>query len=353
MQLEDFDYDLPEGLIAHYPLKKRSDSRLLVVDDNTLIHQDFNDFPTLIDANDLLIVNNTRVLAARLFAKKSSGGKVEILIERMESETTALAHVRSSRSPKPDSTLLLYSDESFSHSAGVEVRMLERKDSLFRLAFSKPILGVLDEVGHMPLPPYINREDDSADRLRYQTLFAKEAGAVAAPTAGLHFDDGLIDQLKEKGVSFVEVTLHVGAGTFQPVKVDNMKDHKMHSEWLSVGEDVCEAVNACRARGGRVIAIGTTVVRALETASLAAGKIQPFEGFTDIFIYPGFRFKAVDAMITNFHLPKSTLLMLVSAFSGHERIKAAYQEAVKEQYRFFSYGDAMFLTNKEKTSHEC
>lgn len=348
MQIDDFDYVLPSELIAHFPLEERSGSRLLVVEKEQSLHQQFSDFPDLLQPNDLLVVNNTKVLAARLFGRKMSGGKVEILIERKLSETEALAHVKASRSPKEGAVISLCPDE---HSQPTEfnVKVTGRQENLFKLSFNAPLFDVLDQLGHMPLPPYIDREDEASDRLRYQTVFAENAGAVAAPTAGLHFDDALMAKIQAKGVKVAEVTLHVGAGTFQPVKADTIEEHVMHSEWISVDERTCQAIAACKASGGRVIAIGTTVVRALESAS-QSGELQPFEGDTAIFIYPGYVFKTVDAMVTNFHLPKSTLLMLVSAFSGTERIRDAYQCAIDERYRFFSYGDAMFLTYKENQS---
>lgn len=348
MQLEDFDYDLPERLIAYYPKEKRSDSRLLVVNKDGCDHQQFIDFPDLLNPNDLLVINNTQVLAARLYGQKSSGGKVEILIDRLESERVALAHVRASRAPKEGAVIRLFETEDMLEPYRSQVTMLGRQANLFRLEFSEPILDVLDAIGHMPLPPYIDRDDESQDRLRYQTVFAKEAGAVAAPTAGLHFDDELMEKIKAKGVNVAQVTLHVGAGTFQPVKADKIEDHTMHSEWIHVDQGVCDAIKACKAKGGRVIAVGTTVVRTLESASLH-GEIAPFEGDTAIFIYPGYRFNVVDAMVTNFHLPKSTLLMLVSAFAGTTRIQNAYQSAIDNEYRFFSYGDAMFLAYKEES----
>ena len=346
MQTADFDFELPDELIARYPTEKRTGSRLLRVDaQGDITHNRFSDVLDFLHAGDLLVVNNTQVIAARLFGKKASGGKLEILVERLEDEFTVLAHVRSSRSPKPGAQLLLCTDETVSEDSPYSVEMLERAGTLFRLKFSQPVLEVLEAIGHMPLPPYIDRADELADKDRYQTVYAKNAGAVAAPTAGLHFDDELLQALSDKGVERAEVTLHVGAGTFQPVKVDNILEHEMHSEWIHVPESVVEQVKACKARGGRVVAVGTTAVRSLETASLS-GEIQPFTGDTDIFLYPGKSFHCVDAMVTNFHLPQSTLLMLVSAFSGIDEIKQAYALAVADKYRFFSYGDAMFLEKK-------
>lgn len=342
MRVQDFDYELPEELIARYPSEDRASSRLLVVDGKDVSHQRFSDVASLLNPNDLLVVNNTKVLAARLFAKKSTGGRVEILIERIESSCVALAHLKSSRSPGPGTTLTLFADSDCQRPLPVTVEMKEREGALFRLIFQGSVTEVLDQAGHMPLPPYMHREDEDADRLRYQTVFAKDAGAVAAPTAGLHFNERLLDRIRQQGTDIQEITLHIGAGTFQPVKVDKVESHVMHSEWLQVDAALCDAVKATRAKGGRVVAVGTTVVRALETAS-QGGELHPFEGFTDIFIYPGYRFQSVDALITNFHLPKSTLLMLVSAFAGKEHIFSAYREAIRERYGFFSYGDAMFL----------
>lgn len=350
MKTSDFSYMLPDTLIARYPVEKRTESRLLVVgSDGDLQHKNFHQITDLIEPGDLLVVNNTRVIAARLFGKKATGGQLEILIERLESEWVALAHIRSSRSPKEDALLSLFVDEACEQPSEFTVTMLEREGSLFRLKFSHPVLDVLDTIGHMPLPPYIDRADEQLDQSRYQTVYAQTPGAVAAPTAGLHFDDELIAMLKAKGVNFTEVTLHVGAGTFQPVKVENIQDHQMHAEWVNVSEETCKQVRKTRAAGKRVIAVGTTSVRSLESAS-RSGEIHPFANNTNIFIYPGYQFNCVDAMITNFHLPQSTLLMLVSAFSGLENIRQAYRIAVTEKYRFFSYGDAMLLEkNLEKS----
>ena len=337
MRVADFAFDLPDALIARHPLAERRASRLLVLEGETgsLSHQQFADVLDLVQPGDLMVFNDTRVIPARLFAQKDTGGRLEILIERILSETEVLAHVRASKSPKPGSRILL--------EGGGEAEMVERHDTLFQLRFDQPVLPLLERVGHMPLPPYIDRPDDDADRERYQTVYSKHAGAVAAPTAGLHFDEALLQALKDKGVEISFVTLHVGAGTFQPVRVDNIESHVMHREWLQVGEETVAAVNACKARGNRVVAVGTTSVRSLETAALS-GQIQPFAGETDIFIYPGKPFHVVDALVTNFHLPESTLLMLVSAFAGYPEAMRAYHEAVAQQYRFFSYGDAMFIT---------
>lgn len=342
MNVSDFHFDLPDELIARYPLKQRSASRLLNLDGPTghTRHLRFTDLPDLLQPGDLLVFNNTRVIPARLFGQKETGGRVEVLVERVVGEHEILAHTRSSKSPKPGQRVLLED--------GTALRMTGREDALFRFVCEseEPILDVLERIGHMPLPPYMERDDDQSDRERYQTVYAREAGAVAAPTAGLHFDDDLLGLLKEKGVEFAYVTLHVGAGTFQPVRVDNVKDHVMHSEVAHVPQETVDAVNQARARGGRVVAVGTTSVRSLESAS-HNGVLSAFRGETDIFIYPGYRFQTVDAMVTNFHLPESTLIMLVSAFSGYEHIMSAYREAVQERYRFFSYGDAMFLTGQQ------
>ena len=346
MRTSDFDYYLPDELIARFPETQRTASRLLHVNElGHVTHKRFTDVVDFIQPNDLLVLNNTKVLAARLFAQKVSGGKVEILIERVLDEHQVLAHVRSSRAPKDGAELIVCHDESRSAQSDFVATMVARggpENSLFQLNFNTPVLDVLEQYGHMPLPPYIDREDELSDKERYQTVFAKELGAVAAPTAGLHFDQATLEALKAKGTDITELTLHVGAGTFQPVKVDDINQHQMHSEWINVPELACEKIKACKARGGRVIAVGTTVVRSLETAA-QSGEVRPFQGETDIFLYPGKRFHVVDAMVTNFHLPKSTLLMLVSAFAGQEPIKQAYTEAVDNQYRFFSYGDAMLL----------
>ncbi|SFC49912.1 S-adenosylmethionine:tRNA ribosyltransferase-isomerase [Pseudomonas citronellolis] len=337
MRVADFHFDLPEALIARHPLAERRASRLLVLDgpSGALSHRHFADLLEYLRPGDLMVFNNTRVIPARLFGQKESGGKLEILVERVLDSRRVLAHVRSSKSPKPGSKILI--------DGGAEAQMLQRHDALFELGFAEDVLPLLERVGHMPLPPYIDRPDEAADRERYQTVYAERAGAVAAPTAGLHFDEGLLQAIREKGVDTAFVTLHVGAGTFQPVRVEKIEDHHMHSEWLEVGQDVVDAVAACRARGGRVIAVGTTSVRSLESAA-RDGQLKPFSGDTDIFLYPGRPFHVVDALVTNFHLPESTLLMLVSAFAGYPQTMAAYAAAVEHEYRFFSYGDAMFIT---------
>ncbi len=344
MQRSDFSYQLPDELIARYPTEQRDGSRLLVADGaaQTIAHRQFTDILDELQAGDLLVFNDTRVIPARLFGRKASGGRIEVLIERVLSADRALAHVRSSRSPKAGARLQITADEH-SESVCAELEMLGREGALFDLkAVDGDLLSLLNRVGHMPLPPYIDRADTETDQERYQTVYAKQDGAVAAPTAGLHFTEQLLQQSLDKGVEHAFVTLHVGAGTFQPVKVDNILEHPMHSESIVVNERVCEQVRATRERGGRVIAVGTTSVRSLETAS-ASGELCPFTGESQLFIYPGYRFHSVDAMITNFHLPESTLLMLVSAFCGREFMLEAYQAAIDERYRFFSYGDAMFL----------
>lgn len=334
MKTSDFKFNLPDELIAQFPLKERSDSRLLVVKDGKLDDQYFHNIIDQISSDDLLVFNNTQVIPARLHGKKSTGGKIEILIERVLNETSALAHVKASKAPKKGALLVINDEFSATVSS--------RESSLFKLEFNRPLLPALDLFGHIPLPPYIEREDEQSDFERYQTVYGRIPGAVAAPTAGLHFDKTLLDTIKAKGIETTEVTLHVGAGTFQPVRVDNILDHHMHSEYIEVGDDTVAKVNACKQRGGRVIAVGTTSVRSLESAALK-GSLQTFSGDTNIFIYPGYEFKVIDALITNFHLSESTLLMLVCALAGYDTMMNAYQHAVNEKYRFFSYGDAMFI----------
>ncbi|MGY0217181.1 tRNA preQ1(34) S-adenosylmethionine ribosyltransferase-isomerase QueA [Endozoicomonadaceae bacterium StTr2] len=341
MRVSDFHFDLPDELIARYPMPERTASRLLVVNgDAEPAHGTFKDLLDFLQPDDLLVLNNTRVIPARMHGRKASGGKIEVLVERVLDDRHVLAHVRSSKSPKPGTQLIL-EDE-------VQAEMVERQDALFKLKFlgEETVLQALDRLGHMPLPPYIDRADDMGDRERYQTVFAERKGAVAAPTAGLHFDDELLQALEDKGVRKTFVTLHVGAGTFQPVRVDRIEDHHMHSEYLEVSEEACQAIAETRARGGRVVAVGTTAVRSLETAS-QSGELKPYSGETDIFIFPGYEFKTVDVLVTNFHLPESTLLMLVSAFAGYDEMMNAYRVAVEQKYRFFSYGDAMLLTRKQ------
>lgn len=342
MQLTDFHFDLPPELIAHRPPAQRSGSRLLCMDrrNGAVQHRRFTDLPSLLQPADLLVFNNTRVIPARLFGHKATGGKVEVLLERVMTANQVLAQVRGSKSLPNGSEFLVPDSDGTTVTVSVEGR--EGEFLILQFPPALDLMGLLQRIGHMPLPPYIKRNDEPADRERYQTVFAERAGAVAAPTAGLHFDTELLAAIKARGIQTATVTLHVGAGTFQPVRVENIADHRMHAEYLEVSEEVCEQVRACRVRGGRVVAVGTTTVRCLETAS-SSGEIQPFQGDTRIFIYPGYQFRSVDALITNFHLPESTLLMLVSAFSSRENIMAAYQAAIAERYRFFSYGDAMLI----------
>ncbi|MCK5817958.1 MAG: tRNA preQ1(34) S-adenosylmethionine ribosyltransferase-isomerase QueA [Psychromonas sp.] len=348
MKVSDFSFHLPESLIARYPIPDRSASRLLYLngDSGKLTHLNFKHIIDLIDKNDLLVLNDTRVIPARLFGYKATGGKIEVLVERVLDDKSFLAHIRSSKSPKPGCKLHLENS--------VDAVMVARQGSLFVIHIDdkRTVLEVLEDIGHMPLPPYIDRPDDDSDKERYQTVYNKHPGAVAAPTAGLHFDEPLLSSLKAKGVDFAFVTLHVGAGTFQAVKVNNIHDHHMHSELTQVNREVIDKINATKARGGRVIAVGTTSVRSIESMAKASknkdNTLCPYFEETDIFIYPGYQFELIDAMITNFHLSRSTLLMLVSAFSGKENIDTAYQIAIQEKYRFFSYGDAMFLTAQHK-----
>lgn len=342
MQRRDFYFDLPDELIARYPAQQRDGSRLLVLQgDGRLEHRQFPDLLDYLREGDLLVFNDTRVIPARLFGAKESGGRIEILIERLIDEHHALAHIRASKSPKAGSRLFLAEDaEAPVGSDTVEV--LGRQGALFELRFEAPLLEQLNTYGHMPLPPYIDRADDAEDQQRYQTVYAKRDGAVAAPTAGLHFTEDFLAACKAKGVEQAFVTLHVGAGTFQPVRADDIRDHEMHAEYIEVSADVAQQVRATRARGGRVVAVGTTSVRSLESAS-QSGEIAAFSGDSRIFIYPGYQFKSVDALFTNFHLPESTLIMLVSALAGQAPVMAAYREAVAERYRFFSYGDAMLV----------
>lgn len=334
MRISDFDYELPAELIARHPPARRRDSRLLDVGQDGLADRSFADLPGLLRAGDLLVLNDTRVIPARLRGRKESGGRVEILVERITESHCALAHVRASKSPRPGTRILL--DEA-------EAVVTGREGELFALEFDSPVMALLERIGEVPLPPYIERPTDAADADRYQTVYARDPGAVAAPTAGLHFDEDLLAEARALGVEQARVTLHVGAGTFQALRQEDVERNRLHSERVEVTAATADAVVRTRASGGRVIAVGTTSVRALETASLK-GTTEAFRGETDLFILPGFRFRAVDAMITNFHLPQSSLLMLVAAFAGTERILGAYRHAVRERYRFFSYGDAMFLT---------
>ena len=335
MRVADFDFDLPPDLIAQFPPDVRGASRLLHVTAAGSLHDRmFRELPTLLDANDLLVMNDTRVIKARLFGEKDSGGKVELLVERVTGEFEALAFIRASHAPKPGARIRLADD--------VVLDVLDKQHDLTRLRFPSPVLDVLERCGRLPLPPYIEHPPTAEDEARYQTVYADAPGAVAAPTAGLHFDEAMLAALQAQGVRTARVTLHVGAGTFQPVRVDNVADHVTHSERYTIPAATVAAIAEARARGGRVIAVGTTSLRALEAAS-QAGPLETGVGETAIFITPGYRFRTVDALVTNFHLPRSTLLMLVSAFSGIETIRRAYAHAIAQRYRFFSYGDAMFL----------
>ena len=337
MKKSDFHYDLPPELIAQAPLAERSASRLLVVPaDGAFEDRQVRDLVDYLRPGDLLVFNDTRVIPARLFGQKQTGGRVEILLERLLGGHEVLAQVGASKTPKPGNRITL--DE------GTVVEVLGREGEFHRLRFltDEPLEKVLLRAGRLPLPPYIEREPGADDAERYQTVFARHTGAVAAPTAGLHFDQALLAALEARGVRIGHVTLHVGAGTFQPMRVESVHEHRMHSEWLNVGAELCRQVAQARASGGRVVAVGTTVVRALETAA-REGELRPYAGETNIFLFPGKRIRTVDAMLTNFHLPESTLMMLVSAFAGRERILSAYAHAVRERYRFFSYGDAMLL----------
>lgn len=348
MQVSDFHFELPDELIARYPKAQRTASRMLQLNGQTgeVTDRVFTDVLNLVEEGDLLVFNNTRVIPARLFGRKATGGKIEVLVERMLDDKTILAHVRASKAPKPGAELLLGEHDEYA------AEMVARQDALFEIRFhgDKTVLEILEEVGHMPLPPYIDRPDEDADKERYQTVYNEKPGAVAAPTAGLHFDDELLENISAKGVEFAYVTLHVGAGTFQPVRVENIHDHHMHAEYVEVSQEVVDAIQATKARGGRVIAVGTTSVRSLESAAQSALKngteLVPYFDDTEIFIYPGYKYQLIDCLITNFHLPESTLIMLVSAFAGYENVMAAYEHAVNNEYRFFSYGDAMFVTKK-------
>jgi S-adenosylmethionine:tRNA ribosyltransferase-isomerase len=348
MKTRDFHYQLPEQLIAQTPSDVRSHSRLLHYsrDDQSISHLRFSDIIDLINPEDLLVFNNTRVIPARMYGVKQTGGKVEILVERLTSEFRCLAHIKASKTPKPGSELILQDPDALQaqNSPYLTVTVEGREGDLFVLKSKiNTMAEIMERIGHMPLPPYINRDDTSEDFSRYQTVYAATPGAVAAPTAGLHFDQPLLEKLQNKGVESAFVTLHVGAGTFQPVRSERIEDHQMHFEYLVVPQETVEKCQQTRRNGGRIIAVGTTTVRSLETAS-QEGELQAFAGETDIFIYPGYQFKSIDALITNFHLPESTLLMLISAFAGKDEMLRCYAEAVNEEYRFFSYGDAMFIS---------
>ena len=340
MQRTDFFYDLPEEFIAQYPLNSRTDSRLLYLNPHTHQKKDlfFINFPSLLSKGDLLVFNDTRVIPARLFGHKASGGQIEILVERVLDDKRVLAQLRASKSPKPGT--LLYLEEN------IKVIVLQRVENFFELQFedSRQIYDILQTIGHIPLPPYIKRSDTIKDNVRYQTVYAKHPGAIAAPTAGLHFDEAMLNKIEAMGIEKAFITLHVGAGTFAPIRVNDIHQHTMHAEHISITAQVCEQIKATRARGGRIIAIGTTTMRALETAS-TSGMIKPYDGETRLFITPGYHFQTVDALLTNFHLPESTLLMLVCAFAGQTQVLEAYRHAVAQRYRFFSYGDAMFVEN--------
>ena len=338
MKTNEFSYDLPQGLIATEPTESRSDSRLLHLDvgSEQINHLLFSDLPTLLNASDLLVFNNTRVIPARILGTKDTGGRVELMLNQIQSKLRADALVGASKALRVGAKVHLRN--------GIEVLVEGREDNLYRLLFPEPgVLAIATQLGEVPLPPYIKKRPSDHDQLRYQTIYAKVDGAVAAPTAGLHFDDYILKEIDKKGINRKEITLHVGAGTFSPVRGDDVLSHKMHKEAFQVDSQVCDAVASCRNLGGRVVAVGTTSVRSLEAASIK-GVLQPTQGSTDLFIYPGYDFQIVDAMITNFHLPKSTLMMLVSAFAGLENIQKAYRAAIEESYRFFSYGDSMFIT---------
>ena len=351
MKRSDFQFSLPDELIARFPCEQRTGSRLLHLDgvSGRLNDLHFGAVLDLLQSGDLLVMNNTRVIPARVFAKKASGGALELLIERVLGERSVLAHMRSSRSPKPGSEIQLCPDES-RNTVDSLATVTGRDGALFEVEFAEPVFELLERIGHMPLPPYIDRPDEGLDQQRYQTVYAQHPGAVAAPTAGLHFDESLLKTARANGIELGFCTLHVGAGTFQPVRVDDIREHVMHAEYLQVDEQLCQQIAATRARGGRVVAVGTTSVRCLETASNELDT-RPFQGDTSIFIYPGYTFKCVDALITNFHLPESTLIMLVSAFAGREHVLEAYRHAVDERYRFFSYGDAMFVEPATPSLH--
>lgn len=345
MRTQDFDFNLPEQLIAQHPASERSASRLLHLSKDKLQDKQFLDLPSLLTSGDLLVLNNTRVIKARLFGQKTTGGQVEVLIERVLDEHTAFAQIRASRSPKVGSELILDS--------AIHVKVVDRKDDLFKLSFlhQNSVLSLLETHGELPLPPYINHAADQTDEQRYQTVFSQKPGAVAAPTAGLHFTEAMLETIRQKGIKIAYITLHVGAGTFQPVRVENISDHKMHSERYEVPPETAALIQKTKQNQGKVVAVGTTVLRALESAARdadGASLVKTGQGETDIFITPGFSFKLVDKLFTNFHLPKSTLLMLVSAFGGVDAIRAAYLHAINESYRFFSYGDAMLIERRDE-----
>lgn len=337
MNKQDFNFDLPLELIAQYPLANRSDSRLLTYHRKTqeLGHHQFRDIADFLKPGDLLVMNDTKVIPARLYGQKATGGKVELLVERITGEFTFLAHIKASKALKAGGVIYLQENQ--------ELEVLDRQDDLFVCKSTTGVLELLHEVGHIPLPPYITRNDEEMDEDRYQTVYAKFEGSVAAPTAGLHFDEAVLSSLATRGVRVAYVTLHVGAGTFRPVRCDDIKEHKMHSEHFTVSAELCAAVQATKAAGNRVIAVGTTALRSLESAAQTDGTLIPCSRDTDIFIYPGYQFKICDGLMTNFHLPETTLLMLVSAFIGYKEAMMLYQEAIAKKYRFFSYGDTSLL----------
>jgi len=334
MKVSDYYFDLPENLIAQKPIDERSSSKLLCVHNGNFEDRIFSELPEILTKNDLLVLNNTKVMPSRLFGKKTTGGKVEILIERILDKDTVLVQTKSNRRPRSGSLIELDNK--------VTIKVLTGDSDFLRVKFSEPVIKTLNDIGHTPLPPYIKRMPDADDKERYQTVFAKEWGAVAAPTAGLHFDRGLLMTVREKGIQIGMVTLHIGAGTFMPLREEQLKTKRLHKEHVIVSDELCHQIEHTAAKGGRVVAVGTTVTRALESA-VSSGRIKPICGDTDLFIYCGFEFKIVDAIITNFHLPGSSLIMLVSAFIGRNKIKQAYQYAIDRDYRFYSYGDAMFL----------
>ena len=346
MHVNEFSYDLPTELIADYPSAKRSESRLLCLDsvNGAISHQQFPELMQYIRSGDLLVFNDTKVIPARFFGEKESGGKIEVLIERVIGGNKLKTQIKASKSPKLGTKIFFYEKNTENPVSELVAKVVEREEEFFTLEFDADLTlkNSLFPHGHIPLPPYIKRHDEEMDQDRYQTIYAKNEGAVAAPTAGLHFDESLLEQIRDQGVETAFLTLHVGAGTFQPVRVENIKQHKMHKELIEISAEICEQVNQCKARGGRVVAVGTTSVRSLEAAA-TGGLLKPVSMETDIFIYPGYKFQIVDALVTNFHLPESTLLMLVSAFAPKEMILGAYSEAIAERYRFFSYGDAMFI----------
>lgn len=352
MRLQDFSYDLPEDLIALFPTPERGASRLLFLDAATgeIQHRQFRELLQFLSPLDLLVFNDTKVIPARMFGQKISGGAVEVLIERIGTNNCIVCQLRANKSPKIGSSILFKPKHADVSLVSITAKVIGREEEFFILQFPEDldVNSVLASIGHMPLPPYIKRADQEEDETRYQTVYAEKPGAVAAPTAGLHFDEAFIAAIAEKGVESAFLTLHVGAGTFQPVRVEDIQQHKMHSERIDVSARVCEQVHACKLRGGRVIAVGTTSVRSLESAA-SNGVLHPMQGETEKFIYPGYQFQIVDAMVTNFHMPESTLLMLVSAFAGKEKLLGAYRTAIENRYRFFSYGDAMLLYKSQSS----